>query len=173
MPCRIGDEMKRLPLPVVVAAFGLALVGCAGSSGKGSPTTSVSLATTRSAHDSVRVIAGSRNGIGGVNLHNSARFLSPRRLAILTWGSFTCPAVPNRLVVETPDTIRIHLTSGSWHGKQPVAHLPPGEACTADHSSAVIVIAIDPKRINVHHPLTIRLFYYRIGKPQIRIAPPL
>jgi hypothetical protein len=123
--------------------------------------------------NNVRVVGGSRRTIGGVNLRHSARFLPPTRLAILTWGSFTCPAVPNRLVVETPDTIRIHLTGGSWHGELPVAHLPPRGACTADHSSAVIVIAIDPKRINVQHRLTIRLYYYRIKKPELRTAPPL
>jgi hypothetical protein len=134
----------------------------------------VQLKTSRSAlANNVRVVGGSRRTIGGVNLRHSARFLSPTRLAILTWGSFTCPAVPNRLVVETPDTIRIHLTGGSWQGELPVAHPPMGGACTADHSSAVIVIAIDPKRINVQHRLTIRLYYYRIKKPELRTAPPL
>jgi hypothetical protein len=35
------------------------------------------------------------------------------------------------------------------------------------------VIAIDPKRIDVHHRLTIRLYYYDIKKPEIRTAPSL
>jgi hypothetical protein len=166
--------MKRLALPLLVVAFGLALAGCADGSGKASPTTSSSLKTARSdSHNTVRVVAGSRKAIGGVNLRNSARFFSRTRLAILTWGSTTCPAVPNRLVVETPNKIRIHLVTGSWRGKLPVAHLPPSKACTADHSSAVIVIAIDPKRIDVHHRLTIRLYYRRLKKPEIRTAPPL
>jgi hypothetical protein len=135
---------------------------------------SASVKTMRSdPRNTVRVISGSRKAIDGVSLHRNARFLSTRRLAILIWGSFTCPAVPNRLVVETPDRIRIHLTGGSWHGKRPVAHLPPGGGCTADHSSAVIVIAIDPKRINVHHRLTIRLYYYGIKRPELRAAPAL
>jgi hypothetical protein len=166
--------MRRLALPVLVAALGLALAGCAGSGGNRPRTTSAALKTTRSdSQNAVRVVAGSRKAIGGVNLRHSARFLSRARLAILTWGSFTCPAVPDRLVVETPNRIRIHLTTGSWRGKLPVAHLPPSKACTADHTSAVIVIAIDPKRIDVHHRLTIRLYYYRIKKPEIRTAPPL
>jgi hypothetical protein len=166
--------MKRLALPALLAAFGLALAGCAGSSGTDAPTALASVKTARSgSHNTVRVVAGSRKAIGGVNLRNSARFLSPTRLAILTWGSFTCPAVPNRLVVETPSRIRIHLSTGSWQGKLPVAHLAPGGACTADHSSAVIVIAIDPRRIDVHRRLTIRLYYYGIKKPAIRTAPPL
>jgi hypothetical protein len=166
--------MKRLASLALLAACGLALNGCAGGSGKNAPTASVSAKTARSdSHNTVRVVAGSREAIDGVSLHRNARFLSPTRLAILTWGSFTCPAVPNRLVVETPDRIRIHLATGSWHGKLPVAHLPRGGACTADHSSAVIVIAIDPNRINVRHRLTIRLYYYDIKKPETRTAPPL
>jgi hypothetical protein len=164
--------MRKLALAVLLGALGLA--GCAGSGGKHSSTPSVSVPTTGSdSQNTVRVVAGSRNTIDGVNLRNSARFLSPTRLAILTWGSTTCPAVPNRLVIETPNKIRIHLTTGSWRGKLPVGHLPPSKACTADHSSTVIVIPIDPKRIDVHHRLTIRLYYYRIKKPEIRTAPPL
>lgn len=166
--------MRKFALAVILGAFALGLAGCAGSGGKPSSTPSVPAKTTRSdPPNSVRVVAGSRRTIDGVNLRNSARFLSPTRLAILTWGSTTCPAVPNRLVVETPNRIRIHLTTGSWRGRLPVAHLPPSKACTADHSSTVIVIAIDPKRTDVHHRLTIRLYYYRINKPEIRTAAPL
>jgi hypothetical protein len=166
--------MRKFALAVMLGAFALGLAGCAGSGGKDSATPSVSVKTTRSdSRNTVHVVAGSRKTVDGVNLRSSARFLSPTRLAILTWGSTTCPAVPNRLVVETPDRIRIHLATGSWHGRLPVAHLPPGGACTADHSSTVIVIAIDPKRIDVHHRLTIRLYYYSIKKPEIRTAPPL
>jgi hypothetical protein len=166
--------MRAVAGAVAVLASVLVASGCASSRAVNAGPEVVQLKTSRSGiADNVRVVGGSRRTIGGVNLRHSARFLSPTRLAILTWGSFTCPAVPNRLAVDTPDRIRIHLTTGSWHGKRPVAHLPPGGACTADHSSAVIVIAIDPKLINVHHRLTIRLYYYSIKKPQISTALPL
>jgi len=166
--------MRAVAAAVAMLAGSLVVSGCASSQAVNAGPDVVQLETSRSdPGNSVRVLAGSRKQIGGVNLRHSARFLSPTRLAILTWGSFTCPAVPNQLVVQAPDTIRIHLTGGSWHGELPVAHLPPGGACTADHSSAVIVIAINPKRINVHHPLTIRLYYYRVKKPELRTAPPL
>jgi hypothetical protein len=167
-------EIMKFALAVILGAFVVGLAGCAGSGGNHSSRPLGVDADYRSnPRNTVRLITGSRKAIDRVGLHHNARFLSPTRMAILTWGSFTCPAVPNRLVVETPDMIRIHLTGGSWHGKLPVAHPPTGGACTADHSSAVIVIAIDPKRINVHHRLTIRLYYYNLKKPEIRTAPPL
>jgi hypothetical protein len=166
--------MRKLALTLMLGAFALGFAGCADGAGKPSSTRLGAVQTTRSdSHTTVHVIAGSRQTIDGVNLRNSARFLSPRRLAILTWGSTTCPAVPNSLVVETPNRIRIHLATGSWHRRLPVTRLPLEGACTADHSSAVIVIAINPKRIDVHHRLTISLYYYKSKKPESRTAPPL
>lgn len=36
-----------------------------------------------------------------------------------------------------------------------------------------MVIAIDPKRIDVHHRLAVYLYYYKSKKPVVRYAPPL
>lgn len=168
-------EVKRpTVLTVLLAAFVLALAGCAGGGGKA--TTSVQTKALMSyPQSSVRsplVVAGSRK-VARVNLRNGARFLSPTRLAIVTQGSTTCPAVPNRLVAQTPETIRIHLAMGSWRGKVPVAHLPPSGACTADVATALIVVRINPKQINIHQQLTIRLYYYSIKRPIIRTVPAL
>src|SRR5581483_6471769 len=89
----------------------------------------------------------------------SARLVSPTRLEILTWGSSSCPAVPNKLVVESPHAIRIDLATGSWKGKRLVTKpLPNG--CTMDLRTTWMLVRIDPTRIDVHRPLTVR-FYYR------------
>ena len=36
-----------------------------------------------------------------------------------------------------------------------------------------MVVAIDPKEIDVHRPLTVRFFYNDSKKPVVRIAAPL
>jgi hypothetical protein len=100
------------------------------------------------------------------HLHG-ARFLSPTRLAFLTSGSGSCPSVPVRLVVQTPHAIRIDLAIGSWHRtasglRVQVPHLPPGGACLDNLVSSPVVIAIDPKQIDVHRGLRVSL-YYRKG----------
>jgi hypothetical protein len=115
------------------------------------------------------------------HLHG-ARFLSPTRLAFLTSGSGSCPSVPVRLVVQTPHAIRIDLAIGSWHRtasglRVQVPHLPPGGACLDNLVISPVVIAINPKQIDVHHRLRVSL-YYRKGvirghKPVAFTAPPL
>jgi hypothetical protein len=97
----------------------------------------------------------------------------------VTSGSGSCPAVPDRLTVLEPDLIRIHLTMGSWRptGKSGrtvlVAHPPDGGICTTDLTTTPMAVAIDPKQIDVHHRLTIHLYYYDSKKPITRTAPPL
>jgi phospholipase C len=151
--------MKRLALAVLLAAGGFVLVGCGG--GK-------------------LLVAGGRHAVAGVDLANGARLLSPTRLAIVTSASSSCPAVPDRLVVQNRNTIRIDLAEGSWrsggssHRRVLIAHRPsPNETCTTGLTATPMVIAIDPKRIDVHHRLTIRLYYYGLAKPVTRIAAPL
>jgi hypothetical protein len=152
--------MKRLALVVLLASGGFVLAGCAGSGGK-------------------LVVAGGRQAVSGVNLRTGARLLSPTRLAIVTSGSSSCPAVPDKLVVESRDRIRIHLTEGSWrrvgssHRTVLVAHRSPNGICTTDLTTTPIVIAINPKQIDVYHRLTIRLYYYGLTQPVTRTVPPL
>ena len=106
-------------------------------------------------------------------VHSQAALVSPTRLRIVTLGSSSCPSVPDDLVVESPHTIRIHLTPGSRLDGQVVAHPPPGGVCTADYGMTPMAVAIDPKEIDVHSPLTVRFFYNDSKKPEVRTAAPL
>ena len=174
--------MRRLTLlALLLAAIGLALAGCAGSSGQ-HPTTGTSSEKTMASRSPVAtrppVFVVSHKAMAAVNPHTGARFLSPTRLAFWTWGSGTCPAVPRRLVIQNSDSIRIDLTMGSWRprGSPPgrmvlVAHRPRGGGCTLDLRPTAMAIAINPRQINVHRQLTIRLFYGK--KPAILTAPAL
>jgi hypothetical protein len=152
--------MQTFARVALLTAAGFALAGCGGSGSK-------------------LVVSGGHEAVSGVNLVNGARLLSPTRLAIVTMGSSSCPAVPDRLVVQNRDTIRIHLTEGSWrpanssHHMVLVAQPPSNGICTTDLGPTPIVVAINPKQIDVHHPLTIHLYYYGLTKPVTRTAPAL
>jgi hypothetical protein len=166
--------MKRLALTVLLCTLGFTFGGCAGSGGKHAKTgtSAVKTAAAKSQvepsrrHDgsarSPLVVALGYQAVAGVNLLKGARFLSPTRLAVVTVGSGSCPAVPKRLGVQSPDAIRIHLTRDT----------PPNGACTDDLRTTPVVIAINPKQINVHHRLTVRLYYYGSSHPIVRVAPP-
>jgi hypothetical protein len=149
--------MTRLALAALLGGLGVALAGCGGG---GKP---LAVAVNRS-----EVAVGSLI---------SDRFLSPTRLLIVTSGSSSCPAVPDKLVVVGPDTIRIHLTEGSWRRSSRrtvlVATPPPNRICSTDLTTTPMVVTVNPKQINVHRPLTIRLYYYGLTKPVIRTAPAL
>ncbi len=81
-------------------------------------------------------------------------------------------------MVENPDTIRIHLTQGTYR-RTSSSHLlrltraSRHTVCTADLTTTPMVIVINPKQINVHHRLTVYLYYYKTTKPLVRHAPPL
>lgn len=153
--------MRRLAL---IAAAGVFLAGC----GWGG-----ALGPRPRPHDpSVRaplVLPAPRQ----LQLDGFVRLVSPTRLAIATWGSSSCPSVPDELVVEDPNTIRIHLVTGSWEDGRPVAHPPASGICTADLGTTRMLVAIDPQLIDVHHPLTVRVFYRDSKKPRVYVAPPL
>ena len=151
--------MKKLAL---VAAVGLLLVGC------GSSTHS----TRRSSH------VPQVFPLGWSALPHGARFFSPTRLGIVTWGSSSCPSVPDRLTVVNRSSIRIHLVTGSWRrvvGRRMglLTHPPAGGVCTADWGSMRLAVAIDPNRIDVHRPLTVNLYYRDDTKPTTFTAPAL
>jgi hypothetical protein len=80
---------------------------------------------------------------------STPRLLSPTRLAIATIGSTGCPTVPERLTVQSPDAIQIHLE----------VKTPSNGNCFADARLTRYVISINPSQINVHQRLTIRLDY--------------
>jgi hypothetical protein len=156
--------MKRLALGMVIATLGFAVAGCGGSGAKHSLVVPVS----RQVWHHVKL-----TGVG-------ARFISPGRLAFLTSGSSSCPSVPYQLIVESPDSVRVNLTIGSWRptGGSVVGQLvakppPPGAACTADLVISPVAIAIDPKQINVYRPLKVSLYYPLAKHPTVFTAPAL
>jgi hypothetical protein len=152
------QRMEKLALGALVGALGIALAGC-GSSTKRSLAVAVN----------PRQVA-----LGGLI---SDRFLSRRRLLILTSGGSSCPAVPDKVVVVSSDTIRIHLTEGTWqrssHRKVLSTTPPPNWICTGKQHTTPMVVTVNPKRINVERPLTIRFYYYGLVKPTTRTAPAL
>jgi len=160
--------MKKLAL---LAAAGFALAGCAGSKSASGPAP---------APQHYPIVAHSPLVTGilrtpgrAVRLGFAPQLVSPTRLAITTWGSGSCPAVPDELVVRSPHAIQIHLTFGSWTRKGIAAHGPPSGVCTADRTTTHMLVAIDPKKVDVHHSLNVRLFYYKSKKPQVSTAAPL
>ena len=143
--------MKKLALIVLLVFLGVALAGCAGSGRKTQATTAASKAETRapSNPDNSPLIVAVKHARLGSRL---ARLYSPTRLAIATIGSSGCPTLPKRLIVQRPDTIEIRLK---------VKNPPKGTngICFADAHLTRYVLSINPSQINVHHRLTIRLYY--------------
>jgi hypothetical protein len=115
------------------------------------------------------------------HLH-SPRFLSPTRLAIPgIAGSSNCPSVPVKLSVQSPHNIRVDLVVGSWKRtasglRVRVPHSP--HACLDNLVPTPVVIAINPKQIDVRHSLKVSLHYpkgviRRYKRPVVITAPPL
>jgi hypothetical protein len=103
-------------------------------------------------------------------VHSEATLVSPTRLRIVTLGSSSCPSVPDEVVAENRDTLRIHLVTGTRTRNGLVAHPPPSGICTTDFGTTPMVVAIDPTLIDVHRPLTVRFFYRDSKKPEVRTA---
>src|SRR5207248_2444785 len=84
----------------------------------------------------------------------SLKFISPTRLGIVTWGSHTCKSVPTELTILGPDKISIRLAQGGFrNGRAVTYHGRYG--CTLDYGPTRMLLAIDPKLIDVHRPLTV------------------
>lgn len=160
--------MKAMGLSVMLVGLGLCLAGCAGGGGgKHLPTTSVSVTTTRSYRQrstgSPLVVGIGQKAVAGINLLKGARILSPTRLALVTAGSTGCPATPKRLIVESPDVIRIDVGFV----------VPKNTPCIMDYGTTPFIISINPNQIDVYKQLMIRLYYYDSKKPLVRVAPPI
>jgi hypothetical protein len=106
-------------------------------------------------------------------LSADVQFLSRTRLGIVTYGSSSCPSVPDELVVASPHRIRLNLTVGRTEGDRLVADAPPGGVCTADYGPTSMVLTIDPTLVDVHRPLTVRLFFSNGRRSIVRVAAPL
>lgn len=156
---------------VLLAMIGFAVVGCAGASGRQRPTTTASeksqttvSPTHGSAPRSVRIVKLPRAQMHKLRLAgHGAAFVSPTRLAFLTSGSSNCRGVPTTIAVATPDSIRVRLKEEE----------PANGICLANLLFEPVVIAISPTQINVHHELTVRLYYPRTKRPLVLTAPPL
>jgi hypothetical protein len=105
----------KLALVLLIVMLGLSLAGCAGGRTKHLATSEArkGQAPALVPHDgSVRpqlVVAVGR-GTVRITRHRNAQFLSPNRLAIVTMGSTGCPSLPKRLMVQSPDAIKIRLS---------------------------------------------------------------
>ncbi len=71
-------------------------------------------------------------------------------------------------MVQSPDVIQVRLR----------VKTPPNGACLDDATMSRYVIAINPSQINVHHRLTIRLYYPKgvireNKRPVVLTVPPL
>jgi hypothetical protein len=158
-------EMKRFAL---IAAAGIVLAGCAGSHAS-------SPAPPRP--HTHYPLAGYTPVVGPAHrpaVRRFAQLVSPTRLVIVTWGSGSCPTVPNELAVQSPHRIRLHLAVGSWEGRHRlVGHLPRNGICTDDLRTTPMALSIDPRLVDVHRSLTISLFYRHSTKPQVWTVAPL
>jgi hypothetical protein len=94
---------------------------------------------------------------------HGADFLSPTRLAFMNSGSSGCMPTPTTLAVASAESIRIWLKD-EW---------PSKAMCPADLVGEPVVIAINPKLIDVHHRLTIHLSYPLSKHPVVFTARPL
>ena len=139
----------------------LMATGCAGSTSKATQRSTTGQRSTQGAplglpsvvvHPTVQVkdlpTAKLRHlGSGG-------RLISPTQLAFMTTGSTWCLWLPTRLTVLSRTAIRIDMRS-------------PHTRCLADYIGRPIAVTINPRIVNVHRPLIVRLAYkanYR-GEP--------
>jgi hypothetical protein len=160
--------MKRLAL---IAVAGIALAGC-GSSHESSPTSQ----PRHLQHYPVVIHSPLVTALGHArttraSIHEIPRLVSPTRLRIVTVGSGSCPWVPDELTVLGPDAISVHLSLGTFHNRKLVTHpLPNG--CTLDLGPTPMLVAIDPKQIDVHRPLTVHIGVPTVTKTGVvKIAP--
>jgi hypothetical protein len=163
--------MRKLGLIVLLAMIGFAMAGCAGASGKQTPLTTATKESQTAASPiyeaaprSVHIVTLPRAQTHKLRLAgHGAAFVSPTRLAFETSGSSNCRGVPSTLSVTTPDSILVRMKEEK----------PPNGICLADLVIEPVVVAISPKQINIHHALTVRLYYPRSKHPAVFTAPPL
>jgi len=98
-----------------------------------------------------------------VRVSDFPRFVSATRLGIETRASSGCVRAPDEIGVVSPHLIRIHMTSGTWHGEKFVTS-EIQRSCRSTRVTPMLV-AIDPKVVDVNTPLTIHVYYFDDTKP--------
>jgi hypothetical protein len=146
---RIFDGVVRLSRLFVVGAFAiLVATGCGAASHPPSGNFPVVVE-----HPAVQS-SGLPNARVGRLHGNDAMLLSPSQVAFLTSGSVNCAWWPARLTVLGPSEIEIDMRVN-------------GQVTTCGSGAVAFPIAvkIDPRTVDVHHPLTVRLAYkVRLGR---------
>ena len=154
--------MRRLAL---IAAAGIALVGCGSSRHASSPPP---LTTHYPVVIHSPLVVAARAQLGD----HLPRLVSPTRLAIAWRGSGSCPWVPDEITVQGPHAIRIDLVMGGWsRGRLVTQPLPNG--CTMDLRTTPMLVAINPKQVDVHRPLTVGVSPPNTQRPYVETAAPL
>ena len=179
--------MRASATAAAVIAGVLTVSGCAGSSGR--PTTGAARSqpvakTTSKGGPGPLVIPLRPNALRNLKLHlYRPRFLSPTRLAIPgIAGSSNCPSVPAKLIVRRQHAIWLDLVLGSWSRTASGLRLrlpsAPRGGCLDDLVPTPVVVAIDPKQVDVHRRLRVSLYYpkgvsRRYRRPVVFTVPPL
>lgn len=81
------------------------------------------------------------------HLGAGGKLISPTQLAFMTTGSSNCLWLPTRLTVLSPTIIRIDM------------RVHKQRVCLADLVGRPVAVKINPRIVNVHRPLTVRLAY--------------
>jgi hypothetical protein len=161
--------MTNIPL---LALAGIVLAGC-GTSRTSSPPPAQHRGPHYPIiiHEPVVVRPAPRSRQDGSG--DSIRFVSPTRLGIVTWGSSSCPSIPDDLTILGPNTISFATGGGHFFFGR-AASLGRSYICTADLSPTRMLVTIDPKLIDAHLPLTVVGWYAMGGRaPRDLTVPPL
>jgi hypothetical protein len=85
---------------------------------------------------------------------DGALLLSPSKVAVMTSGSVSCAWWPKRLTVLRPSSIRIDMRVNGDISR-----------CGSGAVGFPIAVTIDPRIVDAHRPLTVRLAY-KVGDRQ-------
>ena len=128
---------------IVVVFVAAATTGC-GAAGRTAPPRPHGKFPVVVEHPTVQI-----TGLAKVQFrHNSAVLLSPTRVAFTTSGTVSCAWLPTRLTVLGPSAIRVDMRVNG-----DVAN------CGSGGAGFPIAVKIDPRLVDVHRSLTVRLAY--------------
>ncbi len=187
--------MRALATAVAVLSTLLAASGCGGSGAKPTAHYTTTPPTNGNAMSQPVAQRSSNSGAGPLVVPISAKrrhsleptsLCRPFPLADSSGNSGdcrqqNCPSVPDKLIVRSPHAIWVDLVTGSWSrtasGRRVEVPHSPG-ICLDDLHPVPVVIAIDPRQVDVHHQLKVSLYYpkgaiRRYKRPVVVTVPPL